>query len=86
MMPEQTVQAAIDLQGKNLLPVHNSKFALSFHSWDTPIRDIERLKPSATLRIIRPMIGDFVFLRDSTQQFEHWWEGLENEATDHKNK
>jgi L-ascorbate metabolism protein UlaG (beta-lactamase superfamily) len=86
MMPEQTVQAAIDLRGKTLLPVHNTKYALAFHSWDAPIKDIEQVKPSANLRIIRPMIGDLVFLRDSTQQFERWWEGLEMEDIEHKNE
>lgn len=32
MMPEQTVQAAIDLKAKILMPVHWAKFALALHA------------------------------------------------------
>ena len=37
MTPEQTVQAAIDLKAKILLPVHWGKFTLSLHPWYEPI-------------------------------------------------
>ncbi|MEZ4818626.1 MAG: hypothetical protein R3A45_01565 [Bdellovibrionota bacterium] len=37
MMPEQTVQAGIDLQAKVVFPIHWSKFDLSYHKWDEPI-------------------------------------------------
>jgi L-ascorbate metabolism protein UlaG (beta-lactamase superfamily) len=33
MMPEQTVQASIDLKAKVLLPVHWGKFRLALHPW-----------------------------------------------------
>src|SRR5450631_771519 len=33
MMPEQTVQAALDLKAKVILPVHWSKFTLAMHPW-----------------------------------------------------
>lgn len=36
-MPEQSVQAHIDLQGKQMLPIHWSKYKLSIHSWTEPI-------------------------------------------------
>lgn len=36
-MPEESVQASIDLKSELLLPVHNSAFSLSVHSWDDPI-------------------------------------------------
>ncbi len=36
MMPEETVQAAIDLRATILMPVHWGKFALSVHSWTEP--------------------------------------------------
>lgn len=37
MFPEETVQAAIDLVAKVLLPVHWGKFALSTHPWKEPV-------------------------------------------------
>ncbi len=38
MQPEQGVQAAADLGAKVLMPVHWSKFALSLHAWDEPVK------------------------------------------------
>ena len=40
MIPEQTVQAALDLRAAALLPVHWSKFTLSLHPWNEPIRRV----------------------------------------------
>src|SRR5690606_17606068 len=34
MMPEETVQAALDLNAKRLFPVHWGKFSLALHDWD----------------------------------------------------
>ena len=40
MMPEETVQAGIDLKAKKILPVHWAKFSLSLHDWDEPIKRV----------------------------------------------
>ena len=37
MLPEQSVQAGIDLNAHILFPIHWSKFDLSSHIWDEPI-------------------------------------------------
>lgn len=76
MMPEETVQAAIDLKAKRLLPVHWAKFSLSVHAWDEPIR---RLKKEATARnmiLIHPKIGETVLLNQN-QVFHDWWESIQ---------
>ncbi len=39
MLPDQTLQAGIDLKAKRLFPVHNSKFALAYHTWDEPLKN-----------------------------------------------
>lgn len=61
-MPEQTIQAHIDLKGKTLLPIHWSKFRLSIHSWTEPIeRAIDAsLKNNVSLQ--NPKIGEVVIL------------------------
>jgi L-ascorbate metabolism protein UlaG (beta-lactamase superfamily) len=38
MLPEQTVQAALDLKAAALMPVHWGKFTLALHAWDEPVR------------------------------------------------
>ncbi len=72
MMPEQTVQAAIDLRAKVLLPVHWGKFALSTHAWNEPVKRVLKEAGSAQLKVTTPMIGEAVIL-DEAYPSEHWW-------------
>lgn len=76
MMPEETVQAAIDLEAKKLLPVHWAKFSLSLHAWDEPIIRIRKEAALKNVYLLHPMIGEFVDL-DASQVFTTWWEGVQ---------
>jgi L-ascorbate metabolism protein UlaG (beta-lactamase superfamily) len=73
MMPEETVQASIDLNAKRLMPVHWGKFALSMHDWDEPIvrasAEAERLNHP----LVSPKIGEIVHLKEHSQAFTNWW-------------
>lgn len=73
MMPEETVQAAIDLKAKSLLPVHWGKFTLALHAWDEPIKRIIDKAQSENIKVVTPKIGQPLILGDSFQS-EHWWE------------
>jgi L-ascorbate metabolism protein UlaG (beta-lactamase superfamily) len=73
MLPEQTLKAGKDLRVKRLLPVHNSMFALGQHSWDEPLRTLTRLHHDNDFTLITPKIGQIVYLKDTSQQFEYWW-------------
>ncbi len=77
MLPDQTLKAGKDLQAKRVLPVHNSKFALGQHAWDEPLRKVTALHNEDDFTLITPMIGQIVYLKDSTQTFNHWWIGVE---------
>jgi len=72
MMPEETVQAGLDLRAKMVLPVHWGKFALAFHSWTEPVNrftaEAKRLKLSYTT----PMIGEEIIL-DEKYPDKEWW-------------
>ncbi len=57
MMPEEVIQAGIDLKAKTILPVHWSKFSLSLHAWDEPIIRITAESKRLNLPIITPIIG-----------------------------
>ncbi|HAH24799.1 MAG TPA: MBL fold metallo-hydrolase [Prolixibacteraceae bacterium] len=76
MMPEQTVQAAIDLKAKVLMPVHWAKFALALHAWDEPIERVAKEAHRLNRRIIHPMIGEEVNLNETVATVE-WWKGIE---------
>ena len=76
MMPEQTVQAAIDLKAKILMPVHWAKFALALHAWDEPIERVTKEAHRLNVPIIHPMIGEDVNLNETGLSTE-WWKGIE---------
>jgi L-ascorbate metabolism protein UlaG (beta-lactamase superfamily) len=75
MMPEQTVQASIDLKAKTLMPVHWGKFALALHAWDEPIERVTKEASRLNVPIIHPMIGETVNLDDYGIQ-KQWWKGI----------
>lgn len=73
MMPEQTVQAAKDLNATVLFPVHSSKFMLANHAWYEPL---DRVAKEALLQkqpIITPLIGEIVALNSLHTEPTYWW-------------
>ena len=72
MMPEQTVQASIDLQAKVLLPVHWGKYTLALHPWDEPINRLTAEAHKKQITVTTPMIGEPVIL-DSILPNSRWW-------------
>jgi L-ascorbate metabolism protein UlaG (beta-lactamase superfamily) len=73
MMPEETVQAAIDLQAKVLLPVHWGKFSISLHAWDEPPVRVTRAAAAAGVQVTTPQIGEPVVLNRQYPS-ARWWE------------
>lgn len=76
MMPEQTVQASIDLKARTMMAVHWGKFALALHAWDEPIKRVTSEAHRLNVPIIHPMIGQKINLNDSLSTTE-WWRGIE---------
>ncbi len=75
MMPEEVVQAAVDLKAKKLLPVHWSKFALAPHAWDEPIIRVSKEAIRQNMAILHPMIGEQINLKE-TDHSTAWWEQI----------
>lgn len=76
MMPEEAVQAALDLRAKTLLPVHWAKFSLSLHSWDEPIKRVVEESRKKNMPVITPLIGEKADVK-SRYIFTEWWAGIE---------
>ena len=72
MMPEETVQAHLDLKGKVLFPVHWGKFALSFHPWREPIERLLKKAEEHSVKVTTPLIGEQV-VPDSYLPQTRWW-------------
>lgn len=75
-MPEEVVQAAIDLKTKILLPVHWAKFSLSLHAWDEPISRVTAEAAKKNMEIITPMIGEAVNLKNPAPSTA-WWKNID---------
>jgi L-ascorbate metabolism protein UlaG (beta-lactamase superfamily) len=75
LMPEELVQAAIDLKAKTFMPVHWGKFALALHAWDEPIGRVTKEAHRLNVPIIHPMIGEVVDLNEPNETTE-WWKGM----------
>lgn len=75
MMPEQVVQAALDLNTTVLLPVHWGKFTLALHAWNEPIKRLTQEAAIRGLNITTPKIGQPVLL-NNIDKFSPWWESV----------
>lgn len=73
MMPEETVQASIDLKSGVLFPIHWGKFALAMHDWDEPIKRIVKKAEELNVKVTTPMIGEPLLI-SKYQETKFWWE------------
>jgi L-ascorbate metabolism protein UlaG (beta-lactamase superfamily) len=80
MMPEQTVQAALELRAAALLPVHWGKFTLALHPWNEPVRrlmaaftEAQAAEGGKGLRLATPLIGEPVKVGGPYPD-EWWWD------------
>lgn len=72
MLPEQTVQAHLDLRGRWLLPIHNGTFDLAFHDWDEPLERVVASAQARGVAISTPLIGQGVDV-SAPPPLERWW-------------
>ncbi len=75
MMPEESLQAHIDLKGVKMLPAHNGTFDLAFHPWYEPLERITTLGWSDGVDILTPVIGEPIDVT-SGASYQLWWQGL----------
>jgi L-ascorbate metabolism protein UlaG (beta-lactamase superfamily) len=73
MMPEETVQASLDLRAKAFLPVHWAKFTLALHAWKEPIQRAVKHAESLQVNIATPKIGEPIVLGE-TLPSTRWWD------------
>jgi L-ascorbate metabolism protein UlaG (beta-lactamase superfamily) len=72
MLPEETVQAALDLKAKALMPVHWGKFKLGMHPWNEPIRRVLEKAKELNVTVRTPKIGEPFFMSE-TFSGSSWW-------------
>ncbi len=73
MLPEQTVQAHVDIVGGLLLPIHWGAFSLAVHSWTEPVERAVKAAKEQRVRITTPRIGEAVFAAAADYPAASWW-------------
>lgn len=73
LLPEEVIQAALDLNARKMFPVHSSKFAMANHPWDEPLSKVSELSKGMDIMLVTPIIGEKVLLKDDNQRFTQWW-------------
>lgn len=75
MMPEQSVQANLDVNGKNMILMHWGAFTLARHGWKEPIQRALKEAKQAGVNLIVPRIGETVSM-DSALPItaSSWWD------------
>ena len=75
MMPEETVQAHIDLKGNVLHPMHWGTFDLALHAWYDPMIRVARTADSLGVRLSTPIVGETINVDDNLLT-GRWWEDV----------
>ncbi|MES5866404.1 MBL fold metallo-hydrolase [Bacillus cereus group sp. RP32] len=76
MLPEETVQAHIDVKGELLLPIHWGAFTLSLHEWSDPIERVTKEAKRLGVNIATPQIGESITLKSTDYPSSAWWRGI----------
>ncbi|MDH4042142.1 MAG: MBL fold metallo-hydrolase [Gammaproteobacteria bacterium] len=75
MLPEQSLQAHLDLRGRCLLPIHNGTFDLSIHPWYEPFERVYAAAERAGVHLATPRMGQAVSLA-KPPAVDFWWREL----------
>lgn len=74
MIPEQSVQAHIDANGKNMMLTHWGAFTLARHGWTEPVERALEEARKKDVNIITPKIGETVILDSELGHWnDAWW-------------
>jgi L-ascorbate metabolism protein UlaG (beta-lactamase superfamily) len=73
MMPEETVQAHLDVQGKLMIPIHWGAFTLALHSWNDPVERAVKAAKLLGTAIATPRIGEPVSIGAAVYPSSTWW-------------
>ena len=75
-LPEDIIKEVRDMEVTKLFPIHNSKFKLSKHPWDEPLRKLDDFTINTNIQLLTQMIGEKLYLHKENS-FKKWWENLE---------
>jgi L-ascorbate metabolism protein UlaG (beta-lactamase superfamily) len=74
MVPEQSVQAAVDVRAHVMLPVHWGAFTEAHHTWNEPVKRAWAEAARQHVTITTPELGQPVTLNVGALPQQKWWE------------
>lgn len=78
MIPEESVQASIDLQSEQMMLMHWAGFTLARHSWTEPVERAILAAERKDVNLFVPQIGETVTLGEGVQSpVSAWWRSLQ---------
>jgi L-ascorbate metabolism protein UlaG (beta-lactamase superfamily) len=78
MMPEESIQAHLDVKGNNMMLIHWGAFTLAYHGWTDPVERAIREAKEKEVHLITPKIGEIVLLNGTVSVSDAvWWQGNE---------
>ncbi len=76
LLPEEVIQAAVDLKASQFLPMHWGMYNLSIHDWFDPIESVSTLAETRGLQIWTPILGELLTIRKNQappSPANKWW-------------
>ncbi|KEO84000.1 MBL fold metallo-hydrolase [Tumebacillus flagellatus] len=73
MMPEETVQAHLDVRGQVLIPIHWAAFTLAFHAWTEPVERVSLAARKHGVTLATPKMGEAVAVGGDEYPNTPWW-------------
>ncbi|MGO4108552.1 MBL fold metallo-hydrolase [Paenibacillus sp. YAF4_2] len=73
MLPEETVQAHLDVKGKVMIPIHWGAFKLALHDWRDPVERAVKSARERSTKIATPRIGEPVIIGAEPYPSIAWW-------------
>lgn len=78
MVPEESVQANIDVKGKNMMLIHWGAFTLANHGWTEPIERALIEAEKSEVNLIAPKIGETVSINEKISiPISTWWKSID---------
>ncbi|MCL4138462.1 UNVERIFIED_CONTAM: hypothetical protein GTU68_034280 [Idotea baltica] len=74
MMPEETVQASIDIKAKQMMPIHWGAFTLAMHPWQESVERATAAAEKMNVKMVLPQIGQTISINEEPLPTERWWE------------
>ncbi|MGR3810658.1 MBL fold metallo-hydrolase [Jiulongibacter sp. NS-SX5] len=74
MMPEETIQAGIDVKANKIMPIHWGAFTLAMHTWTDPVERASLEAKRLNVPLIIPKIGETFEVKNSSTQNNYWWQ------------